>query len=229
MDKSKAIRIITQAAKIYENQLCNKNILIVFNNPSHPFFIETKALPINFLHLTGVIVNKEKIYKDIEDTRSNYKEVFYLKSLNKRLSVNDFDLKQDGTTVQKLNAILATLNLQKNSKMIGDYNNNRVYLKTDKLVGNDNTYLGFTLDNGFYVPNTVIQGDIRIDAYSTSRILSIISKKIDEPFYNEIKYVVKKIDINRLLQALKEKVPISPDLFAQNEAETDLKEVNPTG
>ncbi len=213
MNKSDALKLITKAAGIYERYLSNKNLLIVFNNVSQPYFIATKAMRSNFLHLIGVIINQESLLSDVEDKQSNCNEVFYLKCLYCRLSLNDFEFKDDGTTIQKLKVILAALNLYKNAKMIGDFNNNRVFLKTDKIVGNDNSYLGFIFDDGYYVPNTVIKGNIKIDSLSTSRVLAILSKPLDGRKYKEIKYTAKNIDVPRLLKTLEGKIPISPDLL----------------
>lgn len=57
MEKKWAIDIISRAAKIYSQQIDHKNLLIIYGDPSKPNFIETQALPRNFLHLTGVKLN----------------------------------------------------------------------------------------------------------------------------------------------------------------------------
>lgn len=44
---------------MYDKQMNQKNLLIIFGNLSKPNFIETQALPRNFLHLTGVELNKD--------------------------------------------------------------------------------------------------------------------------------------------------------------------------
>lgn len=226
MDKIDVIRTLNKAAKIYENQFCNKNLLIIYNNSIKPNIIEIKALAANFLHLTGVIINKESILNDIEDKNSNYKEIFYLKCLNSRLKTKDFELKEDGTTFQKIDVILSTLALSKNAKMIGEYNGLRLYLKTDKLVGNTNSCLGLLQDGNYYIPNTVLQGNIKDDSFTTSQVLAVLSKRIEEPSYSEIRYVAKKIDIQRLLDKIKDRISIDEKLFSRNGNELSPINVN---
>lgn len=217
MNKTEAIRKLSQAAKTYDKLLCGKNLLIIFNNPSKPLLVETKAIPANFLHLTGMEADKDNILKDVEDQNSNYKEIFYQKCLNNKLRFNDFEFKRDGTTEQKLDCLDAALNIQKNSRMIGDYNNNRIYLKTTKFVGGVNCCLGLYAQNGYFVPNTVINGDIKNEVYQYSQVLAILSKKIEDEIYNELKFVNrKKVDINKLLQTIKKDVHISPELLTEN-------------
>lgn len=217
MNKLDAIKKLNKAAQIYENNFCNKNLLIVYNNTINPNIIEIKAVATNFLHLTGVSVNEKNILNDIEDRNSNVKEVFYLKCLNGRLKENDFEIKKDGSTYQKLDVILTTLNMSKNAKMIGDYNEQRVYLQTDKLVGNTNSCLGLCRNGNYYAPNTVLKGDIRDDTHNVSRVLAVLSKQINEHDYNEKKYVAKEIDIQKLLQTISSRAPIDEKLLTPSE------------
>lgn len=79
-------------------------------------------------------------------------------------------------------------------------------------VGNNNSYLGLIYENGLYIPNTVIQNDIKCDTLSQSRVLAVFSKEYVSNNYNQIKYVAKGIDITRLRQTLQNKVNIAPEL-----------------
>lgn len=99
--------------------------------------------------------------------------------------------------------------------MIGEFSENRVNLRTDKVVGGVNSYMGFMRIDGNFIPNTIIKGNIKFDTYSTSRVLAILSKNLDEPQYNQIKYIAKGIDINRMLETLKSNIPINPKLIAK--------------
>ena len=57
MRKTDAIRIIYQAAKIYDEQLCSKKLLIIYGAPIVPKYIEAIFTSSNFLHLTGIKLN----------------------------------------------------------------------------------------------------------------------------------------------------------------------------
>lgn len=43
MDNAQALEIIIKAAKLYSDDLCNKNLLIIFRNKKKSEFVEVKA------------------------------------------------------------------------------------------------------------------------------------------------------------------------------------------
>ena len=47
--------------------------------------------------------------------------------------------------------------LDKKVRILGQYNNSKLRLNTDMIIGNINWGLGFIQDNGFYVPNTLLE------------------------------------------------------------------------
>lgn len=132
--KKNIVSIIHEAAKIYDTELCHKNLLIIFGAPNEPDFIQTKATEKNFCHLTGVKINL------IGD---NALDLFYAKAKDGNLSVDDFEINPDGTTQLKMLVIKQALNISKNAKMIGDFNNGRLKLKADKIAGNISSCIGF--------------------------------------------------------------------------------------
>lgn len=205
MDKKRAIEIITQAASTYQKVFNEKNLLFIYGDEKEPEYLETKSLPRNFLHLTGVDLNKKIV-------GFTAKKFFY-KALDCKLNEGDFDFKKDGTTIQKLGVLCQTLNIKSSVRMIGDYSGNRVKLNTTKLVGGENYFLGFLETRNGYILNTIIDGDIRKDTYYTSRVIGILSKKIEEQYYNEKIYIAKGIDADKLLQALKKDVYISQEIL----------------
>lgn len=210
MDKKAAISIISQAAKVYNEQLNNKNLLIIYGAPSKPSYLETRANETNFLHLTGVVLN--------ENINGNSPDKFFQNAMDERLSEEEFRFK-DNTTTQKLNVLVQTLRVASNASMIGDYNFNprHIRLQTDKFAGSVSSCLGlFKPDESsrYYVPNSVLESDIRDEVFVAERILAIVSKKINEKEYNKIEKVAKKIDINRLFQTLKSQVPIFQNLLS---------------
>lgn len=206
-DKIAATATLKKAAELYKEFFCNKKMLVIYNNLSNPLFLEITATSNNFLHLTGIKVNKEHLLKDITDKNANYKEIFYEKCLNNRLSLEDFDFDTRGETEQKLDVILSTLNPAHSSKMIGDYNGQRLYFKSDTLMGDTKSFLGlFREDGGYYVPNSVMNGDIRDDVTHsrgksiTSKIYLILSKEISDPSYNKIISVSKDKKMKLIFQ-----------------------------
>ena len=220
MTKNQAIGIITKSAQIYETQFCDKNLLVIFGSPNCPRWISTKGEPKNFYHLTGVEINKQHILRDISDKSSNPIIVFYEKALHNMLSADDFSFKNKHTE-QKLNVLAQTLHISSNAVMIGDYYNCRINLKTDKVTGGQSSFLGLVKDHDYYVPNTVISDDIRKNSNNIERVLAVLSKKINEKEYSKIEKIAKKIDINRLLQTIKQNVPIASELISLSSEKKD--------
>lgn len=204
MNKQQAIHIITQAAKVYDTMYNSKNLLFVVGAPNSPNIIETAATAENFLHLTGV-----KLNTSIKD---NVPLTFFENARDNKLKEVEFDFK-NGTTEQKLKVLLQTLNISSNAKMVGDYINGRVNLKTEKIAGGVNSFLGFIKTGRYYTPNTVIADDVRKNTGSVQRVLAVLSKGINEPEYNSIITVAKKIEIKPLLAKLSQSVKIDNSLF----------------
>jgi len=84
------------------------------------------------------------------------------------------------------------MNISKNAKMIGDYDKNKIYLQSDKIIGNVNSCLSFIKYNNYYISNSSLKEDIRKIVYNHKRIICILSKKIQEKEYNEVTYINKR-------------------------------------
>lgn len=84
------------------------------------------------------------------------------------------------------------MNIHKNAKIIGDYDKNKIYLHSNKIIGNINSCLGFIKKDNYYICNTSLKEDIRKITYNHRKIICILSKKIQEEKYNEITYLNKK-------------------------------------
>ena len=195
MNKKTAIKIIRESAIVYDNQFVNQNLMIVFGNINAPDTVEIKGSSSNFLHLTGMSINKSFCPSA---------EMFFKKALHNKLQERDFDFK-DGTAIQKLQVLKQVLNVSKNANMIGDYNYNSAHIKLDthKLAGNIRACIGFKRNGKYFIPNTVLNTDMRNETINTQRILMILSKSISEINYNNIEYVAKGIDTDSLLKVLK--------------------------
>lgn len=215
MKKSEAIKIISDCAKLYDKNLCDKNLLIIHGVANSPQYIEIVAQSQNFAHLTGVELSNIS------------PESFYSKAYNHKLTPNDFEFKKDGTTELKLTILHGAMKIAKTAKMIGDFRGNRPKLQTNKLAGTTNFSVGFVLDNKsnqFFVPNTILKGNIKDDIFQHQRVLAILSKRINEPCYNTIESVAKGIDIILLLEKLQKAVHIDTSLY-QNESSPNIQNI----
>lgn len=216
MDKKQAIKIITDAIKIYDDIYCNRNLLIIFGNLDKPSYIEAKAENRNFFHLTGIRLNENHLFDDITDKNSNALDVFYLKAQKGKLSADDFEYKNN-STIQKLRVLNQTLKISSNAKMFGDFSGLYINLKTDKVLGSVSSFLGFIKTGKYYVPNTVMADDIRKNSKDAKRVLAVLSKGISEQQYNTILSVAKKIDIEKLLKKIPESIQIDNNIIGDTE------------
>ena len=105
MDKRRAIQIMTKAADIYRENLEDQKVLFLYGLPpvvKKQLQTEEKVLTgikgyevafhrYNFLHLTGVKINKSTTASAIH---------FYEKCIDNRLTENDFSFSKDGSTGQ---------------------------------------------------------------------------------------------------------------------------------
>ncbi len=190
MKKTEVLTRICQCAIHYSNNLEHKNYLFIYNiaakNEPHRFdFIETIFAKQNFRHLTGVETELEAV-------------VFYKRCIEKKLRSNDFSVPITGTCEQKLKILYELMAPSKSCKMIGYYGNEGVYLKTSHIIGNVRGVMGFVpyeKNTRFFVPNTVLEGDIRSKTKDRPfRIIAIACKDIKDPTYSNICYLAHEID-----------------------------------
>lgn len=194
MEKKEALRIIFQCADLYQENLCDRMLLIISANNSMNKTFATEILfeRTNFMHLTGV---------KFEDGKYISPDTFYTLCLSRRLSIDDFELAKDGTTEQKLlvlPTLVGTSNLAAN--MIGDYYDRRPALITDKLAGNIRGCIGIVYDSKRknYAPNTVLNLDMRLSIQNKQRIIATYRKHKTEEQYVELVYKAKKIDWSKI-------------------------------
>lgn len=190
MDKQEAIKIITQCAKIYKNNLVGKSLLIVYfiRKTNKYDFFEIKFSESNFCHLTGVV-------KQNGLTSS----AFYNLCIENKIKESDFEFKDDGTTYMKLSVLPKIIHIQKASQMSGNYNNSGIKLYTHRLAGGVNGCMGF-INTGetYYSPNTVLKEDIRNITSEVHRVIATFTKSISDTLYNKITYCAKKVDLSIL-------------------------------
>lgn len=191
MQKKEIIRLVISGAEEYHTHLENRNLFFLFGNPDTPETMETVFHPRNFLHLTGLCLYPNRIRSSTE---------FYNRCLRHKISPDDFFLPEDGTAEMKLQILPRIVKIHQSAKMAGEYESTKIFLYTEKLVGNVSACLGFTKDGQYYIPNTALREDIRnVTRHPAMRMLAILRKPIREPVYHEICYHAKGIDLSNLL------------------------------
>lgn len=178
--KREALQIIVKCAKLYEEKLRDKTLLVIMGSEKSFTYKEMYFPKKNFLHLTGA---KVKI-------SANH---FYNKSIHSKLALDDFQFNDDGTTRLKLNVLPELLSMKVN--MFGTYSGTRPKLYTEKLLGNVRGCLGFIRSaeyGNFYVPNTTLETDMRNESKDCKRVLFILRKAKKDTLYSELIYSAKK-------------------------------------
>ena len=206
MDKKRVISIITKAAKSYHENIEDQKVLFVYGVPSEVKkqieknadviscleFYEVVFHRSNFLHLTGLKLNKKKVSSAIN---------FYSKCLDGRLSEDDFVLSKDGSTVQKLEVLADMMNIKKSASMIGDFTDAGPKLYSEKIAGNIYACMGFVCDkySNLNVPNTLLKKDIRaVSSKPQKKIYAVFSKGYSEEKYTTIEKCDKSIEIGKI-------------------------------
>ena len=154
MNDNQVANAIVKNAKIYKANLENKNILFIFQSRENKEIgsIETLFEPKQFLHLTGVLINRKNVRSAID---------FYELAISEKLNPSHFQQENKRLVEDKLNAFNQTMFIHKTAKEIGNFNNNSANLYTDKISGNTTACLGFIVNDGVYIPNTNLYSNVR--------------------------------------------------------------------
>lgn len=193
MQKSEAVKIIIPCAEAFRDSLENTNLLIAYKESDVLKTFNAVFLPRHFMHLTGVKRGPESTMTSVQ---------FYQKCLDHRLSENDFEFAEDGTTSLKLAVLPHIIKPNLSANMIGDFREQSVKLYTEKVAGSVSACIGFVLDSktGFYVPNTVLKRDTRdVTGNQYSRILVTLQKDTTDTEYNRRVYAAKGIDADNIV------------------------------
>lgn len=196
-----AAGICIRCAADYQKNLENKNYIFIFQNreTNKIDFFEATFLPRHFMHLTGLH------YTDCYRSELQLKEKelgarnFYDECLNKTIREETLQEKPDGTTSLKLEALPQLINFLRMANMTVTYSGGRPYLACDRFAGTTKSALGFTREsNGFFGPSSCLNEDIRNLGENPSRILAIFTKDVSDSVYSTIKYVAKKVPLDKL-------------------------------
>lgn len=204
--KEEAIRIVTACAETYRAELLDRNLLFFCADKHRNIIaVETAFFDRNYLHLTGLKVHKESPISAAD---------FFRRCVANRLSPTDFSFSEDGTTHLKLEVLPRVLNQNLSARMLGEPGSIRPKLYTEKLIGGTKACVGFVTDSlsGAYVPNTVLNEDIRDNVGGWLQIIATYRKKLDEPRYGELTYRAKKVDWDKVAYpAPYEYIPVPRD------------------
>ena len=189
------INRICESAQKYKTNLLNKNIIFIFQNKRNRKieYIETLFLGQNFLHFTGI-----KYKKNAEE--------FFKECLKNRISPNSIEIKDKQFTQLKLEILENAMYINKSAKRIGEYNESRLNIKIEKVVGNTHFCLGFSkLDSNnkemkYYYPKTLLQDSLKNNIIEDNKIIAILSKNKNSKLYKEITYFSKDIDMQQLFE-----------------------------
>ncbi len=190
--KKEAISIVISAARLYRDNFVGKRLLFVVTDKHKKLSaLEVEFDASNFHHLTGLeLTNKTWSHLD-----------FYNICIDGRLKEADIEFARKGTTNQKL-AVLPYIfkNPNLSASMMGNYNNSHPLLYTEKLVGSVKWALGFrdVTGCGDYVPDTLLEGDIRENIKDSYRIIATYIKNKDENTFSQIIYRAKKVEYDKL-------------------------------
>lgn len=191
MNKTEALKIILETAQYYHENLENQRLLFIYEKDKKLSHMEAIFISRNFLHLTGVKILNKKIKSSL---------MFYNLCLKNKLKISDFEFSKDGTTIMKLKILNNIIKISKSAKMIGDYTYSKKYLNTQKLVGNIFGAIGFIEKDGYYIPNTLLNEDIRTITLSRGKILAILKRDRNKYKYKKIIYIAKNIRMEQLLE-----------------------------
>lgn len=188
--KTEAIAIVCQCAAKYHAELNERNLLFMCSDKHKQLFsFEFSFHRSNYMHLTG-------LKSGLSSSSKLFANDFYKKCLEHKLSPEDFDFAEDGTTHLKLAVLPKLVCKNLHASIIGNYDSSKPLLYTERIVGNVNACMGFIMDkkNSEYVPNTVIQEDIRNITSSTVQVVAAYRKGINAKLYEEMTYKSKKTD-----------------------------------
>ena len=198
ISKQDAIKIVVACADKYNIELKDKTLLFLCIDKHYRIsYLECSFSAINYLHLTGLKVH------DVDDGFGNKHTLsasdFYEKCITHHLSINDFEFAKDGTTPLKLAVLSHVISKNLSANTIGNFNSATPLLRTDKLVGSVTACMGFINIKGRFIPNTVLNKDIRDYINDSVRIIATFRKNTSDAKYSELTYKAKKVDWERVV------------------------------
>lgn len=183
-DKKKALSIIVEAAKQYDEKLKGQHFLILYRDGKEQKYAEIGFRDLNFLHLTGV---KTKLPA----------QRFYSLCIDGKLSEKDFELDAKGKAQQKLMVLPYLHGLLYHNCMIGDFINSGILIKSDYFVGDTKAVLsvGFRYGKTVDMPVTLYNENVKKLIKPVCKVLAIFKKPYNQSEYTDCTYCSKGIEL----------------------------------
>lgn len=190
--KKEAVSLAISSARLYRDNFVGKKLLfLVTDKHKNVSSLEVGFDASNFQHLTG-LRSSDPGWSHLD---------FYNFCIDGRLKESHIEFADQGTTNQKL-SVLPYVFRQENlsASMMGTYNHSHPLLYTEKMVGGTRWALGFrdVSGHGKYVPDTLLEGDIRDNITATYRIIATYVKTAEEARFTRMIYRAKKIAYDTL-------------------------------
>ena len=190
MPKKKALKIMAKSIESYSKKLNNNDFIIFYYENKNLLCKQVKFLDTNFLHLTGVSTKLKA-------------QNFYDYLASGKLSERDFDLKYNGTTMQKLEVLEKLHSPFYSPAMIGQFDNHlKLNLVCDSAIGDEKRpplTLGIDIskkeNNNFYFPKTLLKESIKQNSNPIFPIKIIFKKSNKDFHYSEVSFISKSIDL----------------------------------
>jgi len=177
---------LNQLAIQYETNLKDKNIMFIAGSKDNPTCLEVEFKVKHFQHLTGLSLN------------NNYgSKYFYSAALKNKMNSSQLVFHPQGTTRLKLLALPDLIDIHQSARYIGDYNKSKPQLKTEKIAGCKESFLGFIKQDEFYVPNSTLK-DRKENISTPLPVIAILRKNIKDTLYKEITYLDNNVKLEEI-------------------------------
>lgn len=188
--KQEAIRIITDAAAKYDEHLCGRQFLVVFEGSIGPESTVIAFHDYHFKHLSGAVASLSA-------------KVFYSRALEHKLSSNDFSFDRSGNMQRKL-AVLPCLHcLLYGGAMRGNFNRSGIRIEADYFIGKTAHRMAVAFRSGKHcdIPVSLYCEDVRRLTNDCKRILAVWRTDKGSANFTENTYCAKGVDVQALAAA----------------------------
>ena len=193
--KKEVLSTIISAAILYRDNLLNTKILFVFETGGRKYkILQTEFRSHHFAHLTGAVLTPPKSTSPPRPALTPIQ--FFEKATAHSLSIDDFWMAADNSTYLKSQVIIELMKIYTTAKMVGDYDESRPLLYTDKIVGNVRGCMGFvqqSTSSPYWVPNTLLNVPARDVVRSTHRLMATYQKRGKDILYSHMLQLAKPL------------------------------------